>query len=95
MAKFKKGDIVRMKPEVLNEFDRDGIWHFHETLRGKELTVAGVEVYGSTFEWTDYILEETPFVLAEQWLELVKEAEKEETECRNSNPETESDSEMD
>ena len=93
MAKFGKGDIVRMKQEVLNEFDRDGTWHFHEALRGKELTVAGIEVYGSNFEWTDYILEETPFVLAEQWLELVKEAEREERECRNSNPETESCSE--
>lgn len=94
MAKFSKGSVVRMKQEVLNEFDRDGTWHFHEALRGKELTVAGIEVYGSNFEWTDYILEETPFVLAEQWLELVREHEEEERECRNSNPETESDSEM-
>lgn len=91
MAKFEKGDIVRMKPEVVAEFDREGAWHFHEHLRDKELTIYGVEVYGSNFEWTDYILEETPFVLAEQWLELVrKNNEEEERECRNSNPETES-----
>lgn len=91
MAKFNKGDIVRMKQEVLNEFDREGAWHFHEHLRDKELTVYGVEVYGSNFEWTDYILEETPFVLAEQWLELVRKNNEEERECQNLNPETESD----
>lgn len=64
---FKEGDKVRMKQEVLDEFDRDGIWAFHESLKGKVLTIIGA--FGNKL-WVDYYVEESPFALAEKWLEV-------------------------
>lgn len=68
---FEIGDRVRMKAEVLNELDREGIWHWHEGLRGKVLTITAIDI--GPAGWVDYYIMESPFVLAEKWLEKVEE----------------------
>ena len=64
---FHIGDRVRMKQEALNELDRDGIWHWHDGLRNRILTVTAIEI--GPVGWVDYYIMESPFILAEKWLE--------------------------
>ena len=67
---FQVGDKVRMKQEVLDELDREGTWAWHESLKGKVLTVSMID---AGLVWVDYYVVESPFCLAEKWLEAAKD----------------------
>lgn len=71
MALFEIGDKVRMKQSVLHELDAEGVWIWHESLKNKTLTVASI-IMDQPGSWIDYYVEESPFILAEKWLELVE-----------------------
>ena len=73
MALYKAGDKVRMRQDVLDELDREGHWAWHEALKGKVLTISMFDE--GIAGWVDYYVIESPFVLAEKWLELVEPAE--------------------
>lgn len=76
MAQFNIGDRVRMKQSVLNELDAEGDWQWHNSLKGKTLTISMIDE-SPYAGWVDYYVVESPFLLAEKWLELVQAAEKE------------------
>lgn len=76
MPLFEIGDKVRMKQDILNELDQDGSWSWHESLKGKILTVCNI-LSDQPGSWVDYYVEESPFCLAEGWLELVEKKESE------------------
>ena len=67
---FQIGDKVRMKQEILDELDREGTWAFHEGLKHRILTVSGCLVDAAN--WVDYYVVESPFILAEKWLEAAE-----------------------
>ena len=75
MALFEIGDKVRMKPEVVTDLDR-GSWAWHESIKNKILTIDGI-IGDQPAGWIDYYVKESPFCLAEAWLELVEKKESE------------------
>ena len=78
MALYKIGDKVKMRQEVLNDLDL-GDWAWHESLKGKILTIALVDE-SQPAGWCDYYVVESPFLLAEKWLELVESAKEDQNE---------------
>lgn len=75
MALFEIGDKVHMKPEVVNDLDRENL-AWHESIKNKILTIDGI-IDDQPAGWIDYYVKESPFCLAEAWLELVEKKESE------------------
>lgn len=70
MPKFNIGDRVRMSQEILDELDKEGTWAWHNSLKDKILTIRMIGE--GPVGWIDYYVEESPFILAEKWLEAAE-----------------------